>query len=373
MGAIARPATSVAVSAALVLAGIGAALPLGSARAGDSCVSGPGAAAPAGQHWYYRIDRATHRKCWFTHAITPLPNHAAAEPDSAPSVPAPSILAPLLGPSVATAPTPSAPTPSAPTFSAPVPMSSVPRRSGATPRVAPAVAAPPAETSAPSADTSTVPGETAAQPAPHVTVLNVKPALEPFAATQSPSQAAAPEPAAEPQVPEPPSHNASVRGDRESTPMRAATPATAPRVTNAAAHTIASADSAATAATPTLSADLLLVLAVAFGVAAAVIALSGRMTGLMRTPRLSDHPDDAWRRVIYQDDAPLLAPQEPHEPAEVAVLKRIKRSPPAQPDFPVVRPKMDRLGSRNLMGRTLSGIELESPITRPARRSTSRT
>lgn len=31
----------------------------------DECLSGPKATTPAGQHWYYRIDRATKKQCWY--------------------------------------------------------------------------------------------------------------------------------------------------------------------------------------------------------------------------------------------------------------------------------------------------------------------
>jgi hypothetical protein len=31
----------------------------------DKCLSGPKGAPPAGGHWYYRVDRATKRKCWY--------------------------------------------------------------------------------------------------------------------------------------------------------------------------------------------------------------------------------------------------------------------------------------------------------------------
>lgn len=33
--------------------------------AADSCLSGPKGALPEGGHWYYRIDRATKRHCWY--------------------------------------------------------------------------------------------------------------------------------------------------------------------------------------------------------------------------------------------------------------------------------------------------------------------
>ena len=31
----------------------------------EKCLSGPQGAAPAGGHWYYRVDRATKRACWY--------------------------------------------------------------------------------------------------------------------------------------------------------------------------------------------------------------------------------------------------------------------------------------------------------------------
>jgi hypothetical protein len=34
-------------------------------RAGDDCLAGPNTAAPQDSHWYYRVDRLTHRECWY--------------------------------------------------------------------------------------------------------------------------------------------------------------------------------------------------------------------------------------------------------------------------------------------------------------------
>ena len=34
-------------------------------RAGDDCLAGPNTASPQGSHWYYRLDRLTHRQCWY--------------------------------------------------------------------------------------------------------------------------------------------------------------------------------------------------------------------------------------------------------------------------------------------------------------------
>jgi hypothetical protein len=37
-------------------------------RAADECIEKPNAPAPQGSHWYYRIDRATKRQCWYVGA-----------------------------------------------------------------------------------------------------------------------------------------------------------------------------------------------------------------------------------------------------------------------------------------------------------------
>jgi hypothetical protein len=35
---------------------------------GDECRTKPGTSAPSGLHWYYRVDRANNRHCWYLHA-----------------------------------------------------------------------------------------------------------------------------------------------------------------------------------------------------------------------------------------------------------------------------------------------------------------
>jgi hypothetical protein len=40
----------------------------GVARATEACLSGPKGVAPKGSHWYYRIDHATKRNCWYVRA-----------------------------------------------------------------------------------------------------------------------------------------------------------------------------------------------------------------------------------------------------------------------------------------------------------------
>src|SRR4051812_41696060 len=37
----------------------------GAVPAADDCLSGPKGQTPSGSHWYYRVDRATKRHCWY--------------------------------------------------------------------------------------------------------------------------------------------------------------------------------------------------------------------------------------------------------------------------------------------------------------------
>ena len=76
-----------AATALAVLAG--ACLGAGSARAQDAaCLASPNGAAPAGTHWYYKTDQATHQKCWYTRGQEQAAQAAPAE--TTPSRPAPS-------------------------------------------------------------------------------------------------------------------------------------------------------------------------------------------------------------------------------------------------------------------------------------------
>jgi hypothetical protein len=71
----------------------------GMARATEACLSGPKGAAPKGSHWYYRIDHATKRNCWYVRAEGEKP---AASQTSSVSPASPQAEAPLQ-PSVANA------------------------------------------------------------------------------------------------------------------------------------------------------------------------------------------------------------------------------------------------------------------------------
>jgi hypothetical protein len=71
----------------------------GVARATETCLSGPKGTAPKGSHWYYRIDHATKRNCWYVRAEGEKP---AAAQNSPPGQTSPQAETPLQ-PSVANA------------------------------------------------------------------------------------------------------------------------------------------------------------------------------------------------------------------------------------------------------------------------------
>src|SRR5262249_18328988 len=115
-GQTARAFASVALVA--LISGANLALPANPARA-DDCRSAPNSPAPAGTHWYYRLDWPTQRKCWYVRAPSRRTNQATAAmitPATAShSVPAPSDPTPVMdaapmspSPSDATPPSPHA-------------------------------------------------------------------------------------------------------------------------------------------------------------------------------------------------------------------------------------------------------------------------
>lgn len=60
---------SVAIVGTILLSGIFIE-PGGNAAQADDCLTAPKSAGPAGSHWYYRLDRANQRKCWYLHALS---------------------------------------------------------------------------------------------------------------------------------------------------------------------------------------------------------------------------------------------------------------------------------------------------------------
>lgn len=99
-----RAAKFVSAIFASVLAGTSlAGLSLNAARAADDCLATPNAETPAGSHWYYRIDHATKRHCWYLRAEGEALSQTAAPNSSGPAKPAAPIAAAPMQRSVADA------------------------------------------------------------------------------------------------------------------------------------------------------------------------------------------------------------------------------------------------------------------------------
>jgi|SRR5215472_17494203 len=62
-----QPIGAVAFVSVLVLSTFGAS-PRASAAGAADCLTEPDSSTPQNGHWYYRIDRATQRKCWHLRA-----------------------------------------------------------------------------------------------------------------------------------------------------------------------------------------------------------------------------------------------------------------------------------------------------------------
>jgi hypothetical protein len=80
-----------------------AALAIGTSPVAADCLTEPNRDAPAGLHWYYHLDHANDRKCWYLHAVAtgpaetpamelqsvhPLRRQAPAEPQRRQAAPA---------------------------------------------------------------------------------------------------------------------------------------------------------------------------------------------------------------------------------------------------------------------------------------------
>ncbi|MBH5396811.1 hypothetical protein HZZ13_03255 [Bradyrhizobium sp. CNPSo 4010] len=59
---------SIIAGAPLAAVSQNAPAPSSTANAAPDCLASPKDAAPQGQHWYYRLDRTTKRKCWYLRA-----------------------------------------------------------------------------------------------------------------------------------------------------------------------------------------------------------------------------------------------------------------------------------------------------------------
>jgi hypothetical protein len=73
----------VAIFASLLAGTSFAAVAEDTAKSADNCLSGPKGTTPVGHHWYYRVDRATKRACWYSREETAKTARALPQ-DSAP-------------------------------------------------------------------------------------------------------------------------------------------------------------------------------------------------------------------------------------------------------------------------------------------------
>ena len=73
------PISTVSLAALLVIL----VMPVHASQAADDCLAKPNAAAPDGSHWYYHVDRATGRQCWYLgSAGRKVPQHASQDAPS---------------------------------------------------------------------------------------------------------------------------------------------------------------------------------------------------------------------------------------------------------------------------------------------------
>ncbi len=346
MSKISNPAASVAVVAALLLSGIGVGLPIENASADNSCIAAPNAAAPQGEHWYYRSDRQNHRKCWFLHATLALPHQAAAHPSAVAADP----------PNTRTEPTPAA-------HADPAPASTEP------------AAEPP-----PTAQASASPAD-GAQPAPHVTVLTVRTVNTPFVGTTpTPPQQQAPHDVTPSPMPQTLPAEANTAGDGVK-PADAAQRTPLPPVPDAVRHELATTIDAANAATKTGPTEMFFLLALALGIATIVIVIATRITNRRRAPRLSDDPDTAWIRYraahrrsdeeapYDEQDVPFVDPQGQHGMADLHEQEWADQPPPDQSEYPAAPSQAGDPAPGETAAPSLKDIELALRILRQARQS----
>jgi hypothetical protein len=93
---IPRPIRSIALVFTLFAAGAGiGSVPANIARA-DDCLTAPNSTTPQGSHWYYRMDWANQRKCWYLRAPGEASQQRASRlrPDAASAAPSQSTPAP---------------------------------------------------------------------------------------------------------------------------------------------------------------------------------------------------------------------------------------------------------------------------------------
>jgi hypothetical protein len=90
---ISTPTLPNAVVALILVSAVGVSALIDNAGAED-CLTGPNVSAPTGQHWYYRVDRVTHRRCWYLHAASYRVAHRALTVSTDAAIEHPAAIAP---------------------------------------------------------------------------------------------------------------------------------------------------------------------------------------------------------------------------------------------------------------------------------------
>jgi hypothetical protein len=316
----------------ILVSGAGAGFSIGSARA-DDCLAAPKTVAPNGQHWYYHVDRATRRKCWYLHAAGQISHRAAIRRHA-----------------VTAADAEAEPAPESQIAAAPA-----------------AAAAAPAATPAPrpSVDAGDTP------PAPHITVLAVKTATPFVDTTALPQQNTSEKPPAS-SVPRTP-------------PRDANTPAMTGTADNAdgndsqgKADATYDAPAQAADAARTRTAEEFILLALVLGLAAALTAIVSKIVGIYRRPRISDDPDAAWmtyRTALRRDaeagrgeqDVPFVDPQDHFGLADLHAQEWLDRSAPGESQTSMLPPRIADFTQPEPLRAGLSDIEPALRALRQAR------
>ena len=341
---ISGPVGAALFVATMLVSGAGTGISIDSARA-DACLAAPKTAAPGGQHWYFHVDRATRRKCWYLHAAGQLRHRAA-----------------LRHHAVAAADAEAKPAPET--------------------QIA---AAPAAALAAPAATPAPMPGNGAGDtpPAPHVTMLAVKTATPFVDTTVLPQHNTSEKPPA-PLLPQ------TLPRDAD-TPVMAATgpAATGPAATGPAdnanrhepqgkADAAYDAPAQAADAARMRTAQEFILLALVLGLAAALTAIVSKIVGIYRRPRISDDPDAAWltyrstRRLEAEtgrgeQDVPFVDPQDHYGLADLHAQEWLDRSAPAQSQTSTAPPRIADFTQPDSPRAGLTDIEMALRALRQAR------
>ncbi len=276
------------VAALLVGGGVGAA---DRARA-DDCLTAPNGPAPQGNHWYYRSERGTDRKCWYLRAPS-QPAHAAVQPaaDAAAAAPA-KAPAPAASASAPLAPAATAPTTASSGDAPPLPAPRV-KILNVKPKPAPVLPAPTDDTQRSMADADAAPS----LPQPVTPQVGVAPA------TAAPPSA--PAAAAWPPAPTPPQASEQVGGGSPKSDQTSTDAAGAQASDNGdnADSVVESTDESARAGKGSVrwATPLAIFLILAFGIAAAGIlaGIAMKVFAARRARVIVDQAESEWTEDQY--------------------------------------------------------------------------